>query len=103
MMIMTGDDIQIQKVIVNYYSTGSYYEFDIKPIFYRIFTGTWTAFGCTNGITIEKEDGYFNLYLEFDGMIVECFELSEIKQFTVHKMTKDDVKQYRRELNEFFE
>lgn len=103
MMIMIGDDIQILNVVVNYYPTGNYYELEIKPIFYKIFTGTWTAFGCANAITIEEDENYLNLYLEFDGMVTECFELEEIKEFSIQKMTKDDVRQHRRELNEFFQ
>lgn len=102
-MLTIGDKVLIKQVTIQCFGSEYIIQLDIKPIYFKIFSNGFVSWGYANSVTLEKDEGLWYLYFEFDGSTEECCAAIEIETLELHKLTKDDERQYRREKERFFE
>lgn len=102
-MLTIGDKVLIKQVTIQCFGSEYIIQLDIKPIYFKIFSNGFVSWGYANSVTLEKDEGLWYLYFEFDGSTEEYCAAIEIKTLELHRLTKDDERQYRREKERFFE
>ena len=102
-MLIIGDKVLIKQVTIQCFGSEYIIQLDIKPIYFKIFSNGFVSWGYANSVTLEKDEGLWYLYFEFDGSTEEYCAAIEIETLELHRLTKDDERQYRREKERFFE
>lgn len=96
------NNCQIKEVVVDYCPLGYFSTMIITPALFRITCKDFVYFVAANSISIEEDGESFCLYFELDGATILDVYTSEITKIDSVKLTKDDLRQVRRELNNFF-
>lgn len=102
-MIVIGDQCTIFDVMVEYSQFGYFSTSRISPSAFKIAGDNFVYITMANSISIEENDDHTDIYFELDGRTMECIEFHKIRRVHIKKLTRDDLKQVRRTLKQFFE
>lgn len=93
---------RIDKVDIEYCSTGYFSTLRIRPIKFRVYTKNMFDFGVANSISIEEFRDAYCIFFELNGSIVADYYTPDILELNIENISQDDFKQFKRGFDDLF-